>query len=186
MLSAISKVFERLISKQICLFAYRLLSNLLCAFREGHSAEHAQFRVTEMCRKALADGRAVGMVFVDLSKAYDCIPHDLLIAKLTANGFGRYSILLIHNYLLNRKQRVKMGSKFSEWQEIKSGDPQGFFGGPLFFTIFINDLPLLVKELETCNFADDTTIYTNGNNVESVVLTLEEDLSKTLNWFRAT
>ena len=125
MLSAISKVFERLISKQICLFAYRLLSNLLCAFREGNSAEHALFRHTEMCRKALADGRVVGMALMDLSKAYNCIPHDLLIAKLEAYGFGHLSLLLIHNYLSNRKQRVKVGPEFSEWQEIKSGVPQG-------------------------------------------------------------
>ena len=58
-----------------------------------------------------------------LSKAYDCIPHDLLIAKYEAYGFGHHSLLLIHNYLLNRKQRVKVGSKFSDWQEIKSGGP---------------------------------------------------------------
>ena len=70
-LSAISKIFGRFISKQICLFAYRLLSNLLCAFREGHSAEHALFRLTEICRKALADGRVVGIALIDLSKAYD-------------------------------------------------------------------------------------------------------------------
>ena len=69
---------------------------------------------------------------------------------------------MIHNYLSNRKQRVKVGSEFSDWQEIKSGVPQGSVLGPLFFNIFINDLLLEVKELEICNFADDTTIYVNG------------------------
>ena len=111
MLSAISKIFERLISKQICLYAYRLLPNLLCAFREGYSAEHAPFRLTEICHKALANGMVVEMVLMDLSKAYDCIPYELLIAKLEAYGFGHHSQLLIHNYLSNRKQRVKVGSE---------------------------------------------------------------------------
>ena len=97
MLSAISKISECLIYKQICLFAYRLLSNLLCVFREGHSAEHALFRLTKICRKA--NGRVVEMVLMDLSKTYGCIPDDLLIGKLAACGFGHYSLLLIHNYL---------------------------------------------------------------------------------------
>ena len=137
-----------------------------------------------MCRKALADGRVVGIVLMDLSKAYDCIPHDILMAKFETYGFGHHSLLLIHNYLSNRKQRVKVGSELSNWQEIKSGAPQGSVLGPLCFNIFINDLLLEAKESEICNFADDTTIYTNGNNVESVILSLEEDLSRTLNWFR--
>ena len=77
-----------------------------------------------------------------------------------------------------------MGSEFSKWQEIKSGVPQGSVLEPLFFNIFTNDLLLEVKESEICNFADGTAIYTNGNNVESVILSLEEDLLRTLNWFR--
>ena len=61
------------------------------------------------------------MVLMDLSKAYDCLPHDLLIAKLAAYGFGPNSLALISNYLSQRKQRVKVGSTFSEWQKIVSG-----------------------------------------------------------------
>ena len=69
---------------------------------------------------------------MDLSKAYDCITHDLLIAKLAAYGFDHYSLLLIHSYLSNKKQRVKVGSQFSDSLEIKSVVPQGSVLGPLF------------------------------------------------------
>ena len=106
-----------------------------------------------MCRKALADKKVVAIVLMDLSKAYDCLPHDLLIAKLAAYGFGQHSLLLIHSYLSNRKQRVKVGSEFSEWLGIKSGVPQGVSTWTTFFNIFINDLLLAVKESEV-----DTTM----------------------------
>ena len=87
-------------------------------------------------------------------------------------------------YVRSRAEPSRSKAEFSEWQEIKLGVPQRKVLRPLFFNIFINDLLLEVKESEICNCADDTTIYTNGNNVESVILSLEEDLSRTLNWFR--
>ena len=115
------------------------------------------------------------MVLMDLSKAYDCLPHDLLIAKLAAYGFGHHSLLLIHSYLSNRKQRVKVGSEFSEWLRSNQVFHRGQYLDQ-FFNIFINDLLLAVKDSEVCNFADDTTIYTFGKDIEDVVLNLEEDL----------
>ena len=121
---------------------------------------------------------------MNLSKVYDCIPHDLQIAKLAAYGFGHYNLLLIHIYLSNRKQHVKVGSQSSEWLEIKSGVPQGSVLGRLFFNIFINDFLLEDKGSEICNYAYDTTICANGNNIDGVILSVEEDLSDTMNWFK--
>ena len=76
---------------------------------------------------------------MDLSKAYDCVNHDLIIAKLEAYGVGENSLRLIQNYLSQRQQRVKVGSSFSEWLEIILGIPQGSILGPILFNVFIND-----------------------------------------------
>ena len=102
-LLAISKIFERFISKKICLFVYRILYKFVYTIREKLSAEHFLFRLTEICGKTLADGKIMGIVLMDRTKTYDCISHDLEIAKLAAYGSGQSSLLLIHIYLSNRK-----------------------------------------------------------------------------------
>ena len=76
---------------------------------------------------------------MDLSKAYDCLPHDLLISKLEAYGFDNNSLHFLYNYLTNRKQRANIGSYFSEWLAILIGVPQGSILGPILFNLFLNE-----------------------------------------------
>ena len=94
---------------------------------------------------------------MDLSKAYDCVNHNLIIAKLEVYGIGENSLRLIQNYFSQRYKRVKVGSFLSEWLGIILGLSQGSLLGPILFNVFISDLLLFIKETDICNSADDTT-----------------------------
>ena len=112
-LSALSIIFERIISEQINKFMAGMLSPLLPGFQQGYSTQHALFRVVGKWKKHLDMMGIVGTIVINLLKAYDCIPHDLLKAKLEAYGFNRKALRLIYSYLSNRIQRVKIGSTYS-------------------------------------------------------------------------
>ena len=181
LLPIISKVFERLISKQLTPFVNSWLSQYLCGYRKGYSTQYALLNMLLRWQSTLNSNGVVGAVLMDLSKAFDCLPHDLLIAKLAAYGFGTGSLKLFHNYLNGRKHRVRMGSLVSDFLEILNGVPQGSVLGPMLFNIFINDLLFLVRE-EICNLADDNTAYVCAENTSSVLCRLHNDLEIVLDW----
>ena len=184
-LPAVSKIYERILKEQISSYICDRLSNILCGFREGYSTQHALIRLIEKWRQCLDASGIVGTILMDLSKAYDCLPHDLLIAKLEAYGLDVNSLRLMYSYLDSRVQRVKIGSHSSTAKEIKIGVPQGSVLGPLLFNIFINDLCLINLDSEICNFADDNTLYSCGHDLQEIVTDLENDLSKLLDWFKS-
>ena len=143
-------MFERLVYSQMLLFIRPKLSNLLCGFKEGYSAQHALIRLVETCKKCLDSDGVTGMVLTDLSKAYDCLPYDLLKAKLHAYGFSLSSLKMIYSYLASRKQQIKIKSTYSSWLDIKLGVPQGSVLGHLLFNIVINDIFYVIEASEIC------------------------------------
>ena len=106
----ISKVYERCLYDQISKYFETRFSKFQCGFRKGYSAQHCLLAMIEKWKTAVDNGGVFAALLTDLSKAFDCIPHDLIIAKLAAYGFDTNALKLIHNYLSNRKQRVKVNS----------------------------------------------------------------------------
>ena len=101
----------------------------------------------------------------DLSKAFDCVPHDSLIAKLHAYGFNKKALTFLYSNLKRRKQSVKINDTESFLQILLSAVPQGSILGPFLFNLFMNDLFFFVKEAELANFADDNTIYLGSKDL---------------------
>ena len=111
-----------------------------------------------------------------MSRAYDCLPHDLLVAKFEAYGIDKTGLNLINNYLSNRKQPTKINSSYSDWCDIVRGVPQESILGPLLFNLFINDLFLFIERTNICNFADDNAIYSCQNDLKAVFEDLRYDM----------
>ena len=120
---------------------------------------------------------------MDLAKAFDCVPHDLLLAELAAYGIDDNLILYIHSYLLNRKQWFCINNTLSEFNKVIFGVPQGSIVGPIFYNCFFNDFYYFIKKANERNFADDNTLTTFAQNVRSLISVLESESNIAIEWF---
>ena len=133
--------------------------------------------------KILRSKKFVGALLMDLSKAFDSIPHDLLIAKMHAYGFSKNSLVFFYSYLKRRKRNIRINNTHSIFQILLSGVFQGSMLGPILFNLFINDLLLWISNSKLLNFADDNTISAAENTIEELISTLENESQAAIDWF---
>ena len=183
-LPLLSKVFEKIMYDQLYIYIINFLNELICGFRKALSTQHAIFKLLQARQKELENSGFIGTIPMDLSKAYDCLPLDLLIAKFGAYGLQKSSLRLIMDYLNSRNQRAKVGSSYRKWSEIKHGIPQGSILEPLLFNKFINDLFFVLEKSDICNFADGNTLNSCGENLKTVLENLKHYARKRSYWFK--
>ena len=181
-LPTLSKVYERLIYNQMYPYFDKLFSKFHCGFRKGFNAQHCLITMTERWRRSVDGSGQAGSPLTDLSKAFDCIHHELLIAKLYAYGFDKNSLYFINSYLKVQKQRTKINSSNSAFAEILFGVPQGSILESLLFNIYICDL-LENSDIDIANYADDNTPYACSSDLDSVIFKLQKNTERIFRWF---
>jgi len=192
LLPVISKIFEKVFLARMLLFLDKnnILTPKQFGFRKNLSTETAIYSFVETVLQFLDKKFHVASVLCDLSKAFDCVDHALLLRKLKFYGIVGNSSKWLSSYLQNRKQKVVCTdgagkTHSSTFQVIKRGVPQGSVLGPFLFLIYINDLPRTFSNAETVLFADDTTLVVADPNFDTLQMHITATLQEANDWFQA-
>ena len=180
-----SKILERAIHTQLSSYLENnyLLCNQQFGYRSKKSTKLASTLLCDNIRKSIDMGELVGAVFIDLTKAFDTVGHDVLLSKLHEYGIGGIEHEWMKSYLFNRQQFVFQDGVSSPLQPLLSGVPQGSILGPLLFLVFLNDFPECLQNSRTIMYADDTVIFVADKNKERMEQLLNDDLERIANYF---
>ena len=187
-LPVFSKILERIMYNR--LYSFFNNNNLFFSkqfgFQKDTSTEHAILQITEEITKAFANKKVTLGVFIDLSKAFDTVNHNILLKKLEIYGIRGTTFKWLKSYLENRKQYICFNKhSFTDLCNIICGVPQGSILGPLLFLIYINDLYMASSELSTVMFADDTNFFLSDKNIDVLFVKMNNELDKVSTWFKA-
>ena len=160
-------MYEMVLSDQLVDFFNNIFHDFLCSFRKGHGCQTTLLRLIEDWKSALDKNCYVAAILMDLSKAFDCLPHDILLSKLAAYGLSSQSVKLLENYLTGRKQQIKLQGVVSGW----------------LFNIFINDIFYFIEHGTLYNYADDNTLSYADQDYNTLINVLEKENSILIEWF---
>ena len=183
LLPSFSKVFEYVIFDQLCnyLRANNLLSIQQYGFRAGHSTELAALKLVDKLTEEMDKNNIPLNIYIDLSKAFDTLNHEILLSKLNYYGISGAENNLFCSYLTGRRQFVDFKGSISNSLAVTTGVPQGSILGPLLFLVYINDLPSISNIFEMLMYADDTTLYCNLNQ-NTCAIVINNELDKISEW----
>ena len=180
----LSKVFERSLHKQISDFFDTILSKHQCGFRKGCAVQYCLIALLEKWQESIDRGLEFGILLTALSKVFDCLPHNLFVAKLFAYGFDDKALPFIYDCLRHHKQKNKIADSYSSWQETLYGVPQGSILVPLLFNADLRDLFITMSQCAIDNYSDDNTPHVSDRNIEEVVASLDKVSEIIFQWFR--
>lgn len=186
-LPVFSKIFEKLLHSRLSNFIDKcnLLTSQQFGFRKNKSTELALLEQKEYILTQFENKAIVAGVFVDFSKAFDLVSHDILLGKLCYYGICGQALLLLKSYLSNRKQVVQINNMCSKALSVTCGVPQGSILGPLLFNIYLNDIVKINPSAKFIIYADDTSIFFAGTDIHELVDTCNHTMKALENWSKS-
>ena len=186
LLPIFSKLLEKIIHSRLVRYLdkYKVVVDNQYGFRKGFSTIHAITEFSNVVTKSFESNRSVLSVFLDLSKAFDTIDHNILLSKLHFYGIRGIALDWFRSYLHNRQHLVSFNGILSHARTIEYGVPQGSVLGPLLFVLYINDLPNSLSNAKSIMFADDTTVYLTGSDINELYNNMSGDLNNLSIWFK--